>query len=233
MTITVDPVVGSTRVVVLASTPAAVKRPAAEFRRFGLVLVVRENIVSALAELVHDPTVLLVVSADVPCETLRDVLDLAVATSRSSVLLGLTAGADAALVAAAMEAGVRGTVELPLTPERLATTVRMLPLPAVETGPIKVGALTVDIARHRLAWDGTPIEVTPREFGVVLDLARRHPQVATLDELARGFNSGAIDPYAGVRVVITHVRSRLAAIAGASSAQVIETVRGVGYRLAL
>lgn len=232
MSIAVDPVVGSTRVIVLAPDSSAVRGTPAEFRHFGLSVVLRGDILLALAEVARDPHAVLVVSSELSCESIVDVFDLALATARSSVLFGNTPTTDLNTLTMGMTAGIRATVDLPLTPERLERALRVLPLVSPETGPITVGALSVDPGLYRLAWDGTPIAVTPREFSIVLELARRYPHVATLDELARGYAGTAVDPHGGVRVAITHVRSRIAAIAGVHSAKIIETVRGVGYRLA-
>ncbi len=232
MTLTADPIVGSTRVVVLAPDARVVRDHAAEFRRFGLSIVFREDILAALTEVVHDSTAMLIVSSEIPCQELRDVLDLAVATCGTSVILGLTATTDAGAVSTALRAGVRTTIDLPLSAERLAMTLRALPAGVAVTRPITIGDLTVDAARHRIDWAGMPIEVSPREFAVVLELARSHPQMVALDQLAAGYQGTSADPYATVRVVINHLRSRISHATGALSTAIIETVRGVGYRLA-
>lgn len=231
MTLVSDPIVGSTRVVVLAASPTVVRGGAGEFRRSGLSIAVRHNVLAALAELVHDPTAMLVVSAEFPCEGLRDVLDLAIATCGSSVLLGMTATTDAQTVSMALKAGTRGAVDLPLTPERLLRSLRVVP-PRQPSGPIRVGELAVDVSRHRVEWAGVSIDPTPREFTVLLELARRYPEVVPLDELARSYTGAPTDPHGAVRVTITHLRARMTAAAGAAAGSAIETVRGVGYRLA-
>ncbi|WP_439592665.1 winged helix-turn-helix domain-containing protein [Microbacterium sp.] len=232
MTLTADPIVGSTRVVLLAPDATALRGGAAEFRRFGLSIVLREDVLAALTEVVHDRTATLVVSPEIPCTQLRDLLDLAVATCSSSVVLGLTPTTDAATVSAALRAGVRGTVDLPLTPERLARTLRVIPTGGPATGPIKIGELTVDAARHRIEWAGHQIDASPREFAVVLELAQSHPRMVPLDQLAAGYQGAPADPQAAVRVVINHLRARIAKVAEQGGSAVIETVRGVGYRLA-
>lgn len=232
MTIAAESIVGSTRIIVLAPTSEVVRGRAAEFRRFGLSIVVRDDILAALTEVVHDPAAMLVVSADVPGQKLDDVLDLAVAVCRSRVLLGMTSTTDTAAISAAFRAGVRATVELPLSPEQVARTMRVLPAVATARGPIRIGDLTVDSARHRIDWAGDPIEATPREFAVVLELAQNHPRIVPLDELASGYQGTSADHHAAVRVVINHVRARIADVAGSHGAAIIETVRGVGYRIA-
>jgi DNA-binding response OmpR family regulator len=232
MTIAVGPIVGSTRVVVLGPGDHVVRGSQAEYRHFGVSVVVRQDILAALTEVVHDPNAMLVVAADVPCETLRDVLDLAIATCRSSVLLGVTPLTETSAISMAMRAGVRATVDLPISAERLARSLRSLPSADTGSGPIAVGALTVDRARHRLEWGGVSIDLTPREFDVVAELASHYPGVVRLEDLARDYRGSAADPAAAVRVVITHVRSRISEVAGPAGAAMIQTVRGVGYRLA-
>ncbi len=45
----------------------------------------------------------------------------------------------------------------------------------------------MDSARHRIDWAGIPIEASPREFAVVLELAENHPHMVPLDQLASGY----------------------------------------------
>jgi DNA-binding response OmpR family regulator len=231
MTLAADPIVGSTRVVVLAPETSDVRGEPAEFRRFGLSIVIREDILQALTEVARDANAALVVSSELACADVRDVIDLAVAACRSSVILGISATTDIALISFALQAGVRSTVEMPLTPERLSRTLRAIPTGTATTGPIVVGSLSVDTARHRIEWAGHPVQASPREFAVLRELAHRHPHMVTLDELAAGYGGAASDTHSAVRVIINHLRSRIAEVAGESGHAVIETVRGVGYRL--
>lgn len=233
MTLAVDPLVGSTRAVVLAASESAVRGAAGEYRHHGLSLTVRVNVLAALTDLVRDPTAVLVVAADVSGSDLEDVLDLAIATCGSTVLLGMTPSTEAATVTLAFKAGVHGCVELPLTPDKLRSALRVIPPRGAVVLPIRVGDLVVDTARHHIAWRGERIDATPREFSVILDLVRRHPEVVTLDELARAYPGATTDPLGAVRVTITHLRSRLAAVGGPGATTIIETVRGVGYRLSV
>ncbi|MBN9216274.1 MULTISPECIES: winged helix-turn-helix domain-containing protein [unclassified Microbacterium] len=233
MTMVAEPLLGSARVVVLAPDDTAVRGAASEFRRFGLSLVLRNDIVAALGEVVHDPAAILVISSDIPCQDLRDVVDIAVMTCGSSVLLGLTTATGVTEVSAALSAGIRGIVDLPLTAERLARTLRTLPTKTLASGPITIGDLTVDARSHRIYWESTPIDASPREFAVMLELAQNHPHTVGLDQLVdAGGQGSSVDPHASVRVLINHVRSRIAQVTGARGSAIIETVRGVGYRLA-
>ncbi len=86
------------------------------------------------------------------------------------------------------------------------------------------GDVRLDPAVHEVTLAGEPIEVTPREYAL-LEFFLRHPdQVVTKVELLdrvwdlgdRGLNT--------VEVYVGYLRRKL-------GAEVIETVRGVGYRL--
>src|SRR3546814_17000924 len=124
-------------------------------------------------------------------------------------MLGMTSVSDAAAASVAMQAGVQTIVDLPLSAERLARALRGVPTVATPTAPISVGKLTIDAGRHRLDWAGTLIDVTPRAFEVVLELARHTPGVATLDPLAQIYPANAADPFPAVRMVIPPLRSRI------------------------
>jgi DNA-binding response OmpR family regulator len=232
MTIEAEPVAGTARVVVLAPDDHVLRGRASEFRRFGFSLVLRDDILAALTEVVHDPSAILVVSAEIDCVDLTDVLDLAVAACGSRVVLGMTATTGVDVVSAALRSGVRSTIDLPLSPQRMRGIVPMAPIVESIADPITVGRLTVDAGRHVIRWDATAVELTPREFAVVLELARAFPRMLSLDDLARAYQGSAADARGAVRVVITHVRTQLAAVGGDDAVAAIETIRGVGYRLA-
>lgn len=231
MTPVSDTVVGSTKVVILAGHENVLRGSRAEFRHFGISPVVRTEIVTALAEVIHDPAAVLVVSSDLPCLELRDVLDLAVAACGTAVLLGLAADTTAAALELALVAGVRSSVDLPLTGERIANALQSLPVAPTRTSPVVVGELTVDDERHTVTWSGRSVNLTRREFAIVRELADTHPGLVTLDQLAAAYDGSARDPHAAVRVAINHVRRRFESVAGLHGASCIETVRGVGYRL--
>ncbi|GMM95540.1 winged helix-turn-helix domain-containing protein [Microbacterium sp. MTN4-26] len=227
-----SPVVGSARVVVLSTDPHVARGTVAEFRHFGASLIRRTDIISALTELIRDPHTILLVSSDVACQDIAAVLELSIATSKSTVLFGIHPSTGIATVDTAIAAGVGGVVDLPLTPERLASALRQLPPASVEVpSTVAVGALLVDTDRHRVELYGTPITTTPREFDILLALATSHPRIVTLDELAHT-HGGGTQRQASIRVMVAGLRSRFAALTGAPRDAVIETHRGIGYRLA-
>ena len=90
---------------------------------------------------------------------------------------------------------------------------------------IKVGALLVDLAGHTVHVEGRRIDLAPMEFNLLAHLVSHRARVLGRAALLRdlwGRRGGA------TRTLDVHVR-RLRSKLGASA--VIETVRGVGYRL--
>ena len=92
---------------------------------------------------------------------------------------------------------------------------------------LRVGPLTASLDRREAACDGTPLDLTAREFDLLIYLMQ-NPGVAysreTLLQNVWGWDFGG-----GSRTVDTHVltlRQKLG-----DYADLVETVRGVGYRL--
>jgi len=102
-----------------------------------------------------------------------------------------------------------------------------------ETPPdtIRAGALTVDAARHEARWGDIELQLTALEFDLLYTLARHANRVLSREQLMEqvwGYNY-----FGDVRAVdaaIKRLRAKLRQTA--PEAQVIVTVRGVGYKLA-
>ncbi|GAA1852859.1 winged helix-turn-helix domain-containing protein [Microbacterium koreense] len=228
---TVRPRRGVDRAIVL-SPSRAVRGTPAEFRHAGVAVSTFDDVLAAMIAIARDPEAMLIVADDVSQLPLADVLDLAVATCESVVVLGVTqaTGADVAL-RIAVDAGVTTTVDLPLTPERVQQVLRRNVRSAREPDAVQVGALRIDRARHEVSWQGIPLDLSPREFVIVEALTNAYPSLATLEQLVDECKVTGSDPFASIRVAVTRIRGRLAEH-GVSREEAIETVRGVGYRLA-
>ncbi|MFO1376095.1 MAG: response regulator [Steroidobacteraceae bacterium] len=95
----------------------------------------------------------------------------------------------------------------------------------VASTAIRVGPLTVDPAARRVTFEGRDVEVSPREFTVLHELAQNAGRVLTREQLEtrlyewdRALESNAID------VHVHHLRRKL-------SNDTIRTIRGVGYMI--
>ena len=91
------------------------------------------------------------------------------------------------------------------------------------SGDIEVGGLRIDPAARSVSYRGRPVELQPREFALLLELALNAGRVLTraqmearLYEWDRALDSNAIE------VHVHHLRRKL-------SPELIRTVRGVGY----
>lgn len=92
---------------------------------------------------------------------------------------------------------------------------------------LTIGPITVDRSAHRVRVDETDIELTPTEYRLLLTLAERRGRVQDRAQLLETVWDAA--PDIQTRTVDMHVQ-RLRAKLGAAG-ELIETVRGFGYRL--
>jgi DNA-binding response OmpR family regulator len=144
-------------------------------------------------------------------------------TARDTVndrVVGLDAGADDYLIK-------------PFAYEELSARLRALARRS-EAGPrrpdpvLSAGPIALDERTRRVTVDGHLVELSPREFSLLECLLRHPGQTLTRDQLldqAWPF-SVAVTPNA-VDAYVHYLRTKLGA-----AARWVETVRGIGYRLA-
>jgi two-component system, OmpR family, phosphate regulon response regulator PhoB len=96
---------------------------------------------------------------------------------------------------------------------------------AAET--LRIGALLIDRDSHRVSVDDRPVELTPTEYKLLLLLAERRGRVQGRSHLLQTVWEAA--PDIQTRTVDMHVQ-RLRSKLGAAG-DMIETVRGFGYRI--
>ncbi|MBI5432689.1 MAG: response regulator transcription factor [Planctomycetes bacterium] len=96
--------------------------------------------------------------------------------------------------------------------------------------PIEIADLRLDLAKRQVLRSGKPIDLSPREFDLLLALARANGKVLTRADLLRDVWSIDFDP--GTNVVDVHI-GRLRRKLGREGSPLIHTVRGEGYRFSL
>jgi two-component system phosphate regulon response regulator PhoB len=152
-------------------------------------------------------------------------------TAHSPIIM-LTAKAEEVDRVVGLELGADDYVTKPFSPRELALRVKtILRRASGKVAPaevFKAGDMVLDLAKHEITVKGKPVELTATEFKLLTTLMERRGRVQTRDRLLMdvwGYE-GEMD----TRTVDTHVR-RLREKLG-KTADLIETVRGVGYRLA-
>jgi two-component system phosphate regulon response regulator PhoB len=158
--------------------------------------------------------------------------------SRDLAILMITARADTEDIIAGLEAGADDYLTKPFDPNILMARVRALlrrnrrPQEAggasAPTDPtIRVGNLTLNSETYEVKCDDQAIAVTPSEFKLLLALVQSRGRVLTRDSLISQVQGEGVSVVG--RTVDTHIfglRKKLGACA-----DVIETVRGIGYRV--
>ena len=94
---------------------------------------------------------------------------------------------------------------------------------------LTLGELRIDVPGHRATLAGEEVSLTPTEFRLLLELARRPGQVFTRELLLeRVWGYSYLGDSRLVDVAIQRLRAKLAT--EQASTDLIQTVRGVGYR---
>ena len=96
---------------------------------------------------------------------------------------------------------------------------------------LEAGGLRMDIARHTVAKDGAPIELTAKEFDLLAMLLKNRGKVLTRDSLLD--KVWGVEYFGDTRTVDVHVRYLRQKVENDPDKPVlIQTVRGVGYKFA-
>ncbi len=129
-----------------------------------------------------------------------------------------------------LELGADDYVVKPFSPRELILRVRAVLKRATPEAPQKQflqrGGLSIDLEAHRAELDGQELALTATEFKLLSELFRSQGRVQTRDQLLNTVWGYEFEGYA--RTVDTHIR-RLRQKLGPYS-EMVETVRGVGYR---
>ena len=155
-------------------------------------------------------------------------------------VLMLTALADVESRVAGLDAGADDYLGKPFAFAELVARLRALDRRARAAGAPAVhraGPVLVDGVRRLAAVGGRALDLRPKEFGLLAALAERPGVVVSRADLAERVWADAFVSDNAVDVTVSGLRARLASAASAAGlaadAVEIETVRGVGYRLAL
>ncbi len=155
--------------------------------------------------------------------------------TRDLPILIVSAKGEESDIVTGLELGADDYVTKPFSPRVLTARIRNLlrrqreKAPTLEARRLAPadGMLTIDLDRHRVEVRGEDVDLTPTEFGILHCLATRPGFVRTRDQIIAAVHGDTtVLSTRAVDVHITALRRKLG-VAGA----LIETVRGIGYRL--
>lgn len=133
-----------------------------------------------------------------------------------------------------LELGADDYIAKPFNPHEVVARVRAV-LRRVTGAPaaarvIQVGGLRMDVDRHEVTLDGSPLELTPTEFDLLKLLMEQRGHAFTRMELVEkglGYSFEGLD-----RTIDSHIKNLRRKIEpNPGQPTYIETVYGVGYRL--
>jgi two-component system phosphate regulon response regulator PhoB len=152
---------------------------------------------------------------------------------RSTGILIVTAKDEEADIVTGLELGADDYLVKPFSVRVLTARVRAVlrrlsDIPAdADDKPIVIATLKIDIRRHEVHVSGKKIDLTLAEFRILENLAKQPGRVLTRNQLldvALGQDHYVLD-----RTIDVHVSALRRKLGDA--AEMVETVRGVGYRL--
>lgn len=147
----------------------------------------------------------------------------------------ITARDDDRTIVEALDAGADDYVVKPFGTDHVAARMRAVlrrgPAADAEKQTIEVGGLVIDAAARAVVLEGEPVQLTRKEFDLLLALASRPGEVVSKRTLLAEVWQ---QPYGGgdrtVDVHVSWLRRKLGETA--AEPRYLHTVRGVGFRLA-
>lgn len=136
-----------------------------------------------------------------------------------------------------LEIGGDDYVTKPFSPRELVARIkvilkRRMPVPASTEKTLKLsyGGVSLDAEQHKVSWQGREVLLTATEFSILREFLAQPQRVLNRDNIidkTYGLNFHISD-----RTIDSHIRHIRAKFQELGCEQLIETVHGVGYRLA-
>ncbi|MCC6931343.1 MAG: response regulator transcription factor [Gemmatimonadaceae bacterium] len=231
---TARPAAGSERVLVVDDEPDIVALVAYHLVKAGYRVSTAASGPDAVAEARRERPALVVLDLMLPGMSGFEVLEQLRAdeVTRDVAVLMLTARKDEPDRIKGLSLGADDYLTKPFSPQELILRVGAIlrRLQAGQQPPgetLRVGPIAIDRAAHRVHVDGREIELTPTEYKLLLTLAERRGRVQARAHLLETVWDAA--PDIQTRTVDMHVQRLRTKLE--SAGELIETVRGFGYRL--
>lgn len=217
------------KVLLLEDDPELAPELLAGLRRHGFVVDHVVTGADADLQVATSPYDCLVLDRTVPDGDGLDLLEGWRAQGVDVPALVLTARAEVADRVEGFERGADDYLVKPFALAELVVRLRTIARRAPSARPrvLRTGDLELDVPRHRVTLDGVLLTVSAKEFAVLEVLMEHAGEVVGRGELVARCWDEMSEPSSNVvDVLVGQLRRKLGA------ADLVETVRGVGYRLA-
>jgi len=187
---------------------------------------VRDGVAGELA-LKTEPYAAVILDLGLPRLTGLELLGRLRAAGNAVPVLILTARDAIADRVKGLDRGADDYLVKPFDLNELAARLRALIRRARgEPAPVmRIGALELDAAAHRVSFQGRPVELSPREFALLNELMWHAGRVLSREQLERQIYAWGEEVESNaIEVHIHHLRRKL-------QPELIRTIRGVGYLL--
>ena len=222
------------RVLVVDDEPDIVALVAYHLVKAGYRVSTSSNGAEAVAQARQDRPSIVVLDLMLPGMSGFEVLEQLRAddSTRDVAVLMLTARKDEPDRIKGLSLGADDYITKPFSPQELVLRVGAI-LRRIQQGQqqagdtLRVGPIAIDRAAHRVSVDGRDLDLTPTEYRLLLTLAERRGRVQARAHLLETVWEAA--PDIQTRTVDMHVQRLRTKLEAAG--ELIETVRGFGYRL--
>lgn len=151
--------------------------------------------------------------------------------SKSIPIIMLTARGEEADKVRGLEVGADDYVTKPFSPRELNARIKAVlrrRAPQMTDDPIEVGGLRLDPMTHRVTGNGATLDLGPTEFRLLHYLMSNPERVHSRSQVLDRVWGDRV--FVEDRTVDVHIRRLRRALTETGHEQLIQTVRGVGYR---
>jgi DNA-binding response OmpR family regulator len=230
----ITPVAGRWPVRIAVIAPSHPSALGAESSRRGIETVPYDDGLAALLALAEDRPAALVIPTDTRNVDPVALTRVVVACTEIPVVIATYGTVESVQIAAqAVDEGARALLNLPIRASDLEALIPRLgasPLRKTDAEILHVGRISLDPQAFRATLDGIAVPLSAREFALLHTLVREQPRIVPAEELASAHHPDGDTHPEHVKVSIGRLRRRLECV-DADAGALIQTVRGLGYRL--
>jgi len=154
--------------------------------------------------------------------------------SKSIPIIMLTARGEETDKVRGLEVGADDYITKPFSPRELNARIKAVlrrRAPQMTDDPIEVGGLRLDPTTHRVSGNGSALELGPTEFRLLHYLMSNPERVHSRSQVLDRVWGDRV--FVEDRTVDVHIRRLRRALSESGHEEMIQTVRGVGYRFSV